>query len=222
MASVPILPLSAEDEARFWSFVIKGPGCWAWRGTIRDRSERDGRRGSFSASCKSLIAPRVAWALTNGRDPDGMVCHSCDNPNCVNPDHLFEGDAKINAEDMSRKGRVRNKYGQNQTHCIHGHEFTPENTRMKGKNRICRACHRRWCNERRRKSSYLSTKSRKFMCRIAKGVEYRDDQYLSGPQRMMVYRLVERGMLALGASESIQITDAGRAALNTDTPDIRE
>jgi hypothetical protein len=69
----------------------------------------------------------------------------------VNPAHLFEGDHKLNGMDSSLKRRARNQHGgQTQTHCINGHEYSPENTYWRpGRvaQRDCRAC----CRERQRK-----------------------------------------------------------------------
>jgi hypothetical protein len=63
------------------------------------RRRADGKRTSSRAS-------RVAWELANGPIPDGLlVCHKCDNPACVNVEHLFLGTHKDNMEDMVRKGR---------------------------------------------------------------------------------------------------------------------
>lgn len=54
----------------------------------------------------------MAWELTVGPIPDGLyVCHRCDNPPCVRPDHLFLGTPSDNAIDRERKGRSRNRSG---------------------------------------------------------------------------------------------------------------
>src|SRR5678816_2871477 len=93
---------------RFWSKVDQSGDCWIWTahhlssgyGLIGTGSMRDGtRRGS--------LAHRVSWELAYGTIPDGLfVCHRCDNPSCVRPDHLFLGTCKDNAADSVAKGRM--------------------------------------------------------------------------------------------------------------------
>lgn len=90
-------------EERFWLKVDKSGECWLW---IAGKKGRDGY-GSCWFGGKPSRAHRVSWELTNGPVPDGMVvCHRCDNPPCVNPDHLFLGTLKDNAQDRNRKGRT--------------------------------------------------------------------------------------------------------------------
>jgi hypothetical protein len=86
---------------RFWSFVTKSDGCWLWTG----RSLSHGY-GQLWVDGKRWNAPRLAWTLTNGPIPEGQaVCHRCDTPACVRPDHLFLADQRANIEDMRQKGR---------------------------------------------------------------------------------------------------------------------
>jgi hypothetical protein len=137
---------------RFWAKVEKrGPReCWPWTGA---RASKDGR-GRFSVNGRNRLAPRVAWALTNGCDPVGCVCHSCDNPSCVNPAHLWVGTVRDNNLDMFAKGRAHGNRLAERTHCPHGHAYTPENTLVSTARgyteRSCRECHRKDCRLRQR------------------------------------------------------------------------
>lgn len=104
-ASIVKRDFSKTLDQRFWEKVSKSEGCWEWQGSVGT-----GGYGKISLqqSRKIVLAHRVSWTLHFGDIPDGMlVCHRCDNPPCVRPDHLFLGDTKANADDMVRKGRHR-------------------------------------------------------------------------------------------------------------------
>lgn len=77
-------------------------GCWEWIGAT------DGRKGygQIYFNGRTARASRVAWLLYKGMIPDGShVCHLCDNPACVNPNHLFLGSRSDNMRDCVEKGR---------------------------------------------------------------------------------------------------------------------
>jgi hypothetical protein len=86
----------------FWErYRVADNGCWEWIG-----AKTCGGYGRVMFEGKFSLAHRVAWILTNGPIPDGfMACHHCDNPGCINPDHLFLGDAGDNARDREHKNR---------------------------------------------------------------------------------------------------------------------
>lgn len=102
--SVP--PLSASDLARFWSKVSKTDGCWPFRSALTRGY------GRIGLGHKVYLAHRVSLAIATGEDLAGVeVCHKCDNPICVRPDHLFRGDRAANVRDMFEKGRGRPRGG---------------------------------------------------------------------------------------------------------------
>lgn len=94
--------------ARVMARTIAKDGCLEWQGAHNQRGY-----GLLLHEGKRWVASRLVWACTNGPIPEGLfVCHSCDNPPCCNPAHLFLGTAKDNVRDMMAKGRRRAMYGE--------------------------------------------------------------------------------------------------------------
>lgn len=90
-----------ERQALQDRMVTMPSGCIEWTGNINKNGY-----GRYCYKRKIELAHRAAWRLLRGDIPESMcVLHRCDNPPCVNPDHLFIGDRGINARDMASKGR---------------------------------------------------------------------------------------------------------------------
>lgn len=93
-------PSRNRDAVFFWSQVKKTESCWIWNG-----SKYGTGYGRATVNGKRMGAHRHAWELENGSIPEGLyVCHHCDNPTFVRPDHLFIGTCKDNMQDWTSKG----------------------------------------------------------------------------------------------------------------------
>ncbi len=96
----PRKPVRTTAE-RFWSKVARSGGCWLWTGARL----RQGY-GVFQVAGNAVKAHRFSYAVAYGAIPADMcVCHHCDTPACVRPDHLFLGTHGDNARDRDEKGR---------------------------------------------------------------------------------------------------------------------
>lgn len=98
-----------SDIARFNAKVDKSGDCWMWTGGVKSKEQPYGK---FPTGKRSIKAHRAAWIIANGPIRGGLhVLHRCDNPRCVNPDHLFLGTHQQNMEDMHKKGRAARMSG---------------------------------------------------------------------------------------------------------------
>lgn len=106
MKKIPAL--TDKDKSRFWSKVNKTDTCWVWT-----RTKTRLGCGVFYIRDTPYLAHRVAFSqscdLVNGMH----CCHRCDNPICVNPEHLFLGTHSDNMKDCESKGRRKHVSGEN-------------------------------------------------------------------------------------------------------------
>lgn len=108
-------------------------GCVEWRGRLNY-----GGYGITTVGNRSVKAHRASYELRVGPIPTGLqIDHLCRNPACINPAHLEPVTA---AENTRRALNSPTGINARKTHCIRGHEFTAENTRIVSGRRVCRAC----------------------------------------------------------------------------------
>lgn len=136
--------ISADIERL--SIPVPESGCWIWVGTV-DKDGYGKKRYSDKGRVRRYSAHRLAYSAYNGDIPDGMmVCHRCDNPACVNPDHLFLGTAADNNADRDAKGRTYSR--PEDATCHKGHPLAGDNLMKCGH---CRQCSRERSRERYQK-----------------------------------------------------------------------
>ena len=146
---------NCTPASRFDFFVKKVPGgCWEWTG-CRDKGHGKG----YGLMGFNVRAHRYSYERFVGPIPRGMlVLHSCDNPGCVNPEHLRVGTDADNMRDRDSRGHHARG---SKTHCPHGHEYAGKNLAIVGGYRKCRACmHRNSRNHYVKKMAALRSPSR--------------------------------------------------------------
>jgi hypothetical protein len=91
---------------RFWGHVVKTDTCWLWTGAVFNAVQPRGLPyGQFQYDGRPVLAHRFAWFMAHGEWPVKRVAHLCDEPRCVNPDHLALMTDLENVQDMNRKHR---------------------------------------------------------------------------------------------------------------------
>lgn len=99
--------INLSPEERFWRNVAKAglDECWLWQGPLNWQGY-----GVASWRGATVVASRLAYILAYGPMPEGhLACHTCDNPPCCNPAHMFAGTSSDNINDAVSKGRWRPK-----------------------------------------------------------------------------------------------------------------
>lgn len=144
-------------ERRFWKHVPIGnpDDCWLWGGFLNIRGYGYVNKPKHLAGNPRPLAHRLSYGLVCGPIPDGLfICHHCDTPRCVNPRHLYAGTHDDNMRDKMERRR-HHKHGV--THCVRGHEFTPENTyATRDGRRRCRRCQKARHAARRAKTHFVA------------------------------------------------------------------
>ena len=94
--------MTIPERLEHVGYTVTESGCWEWNG-----GKHSFGYGVFNVNGKSHYAHRESLRLRLGRDlgPDMYACHTCDNPPCINPEHLFEGTMLDNQRDKCQKGR---------------------------------------------------------------------------------------------------------------------
>lgn len=120
--------MTRPPESRFWASVRKSSGCWIWTGYLNP----DGY-GKLLADGERIAAHRYSFLLHTGIHPgDKEVCHKCDNPSCVRPDHLFLGTHDDNMKDAASKKRLPGAKGTRNA----GNKY-PESKIREIKSKLC-------------------------------------------------------------------------------------
>lgn len=134
------------------SIPITESGCWIWL----KATDKDGY-GFIKVNRKQMRTHRVSHEIFNEEIPTGMmVCHKCDTPSCINPNHLFVGTATDNGQDYSNK----------KTHCKRGHLKNIENIYYEKSNKAkhCRVCTKERMRRIRDKIRIRTFRERQHVC----------------------------------------------------------
>lgn len=145
------------------NYIVNDNGCWVWTGSTNRGY------GTVSINGKNVRAHRASFEFHNKRKiKEGYyICHRCDNPPCINPDHLFEGTQKDNIQDCLKKGRHKFIAPKRErlSHCKYGHEYKEGSFIWKSKRKG--TAKERYCLECRKNHMKTSVENRKVTLRNA-------------------------------------------------------
>lgn len=179
--------LTDTEIERFMSNIkfFAHEGCWEWAGVLSSTGY-----GSFrpAKSKRPYGAHRISYFMANGSfDQKMFICHKCDNPKCVNPDHLFIGTASDNMQDCVNKNR---HYFAKREKCENGHDLTKNNYSLEAgrTGRIFRRCNE--CRKDRRKMAIKENpnkfkRSSKTQAQIEHMRKWSKDRYLKNKDKIL-------------------------------------
>jgi hypothetical protein len=119
--------LTKKQLKNFNDKIDKGYRCWIWTAYKTEKGY-----GQFNLNGESILSHRISYKIHNGSPKGNMVLHKCDNPNCVNPNHLYLGDNSKNIKDAHESGLITETGEQNNRSKITESE-AKEIIKMKGK-----------------------------------------------------------------------------------------
>lgn len=185
------MPKYMSIEDRFFQKVEKTESCWLWKGALNSKGY-----GSFGDGAgKRVSAHRYSYILHHGEIPEGsIVCHTCDVPECVNPEHLWAGTYKDNVADMFAKGR-QGWTSRPFQFCKQGHEFAVvgfgEQTRADGAvTRTCLEC-KKARDKKRLEDPTVREKRRQYMAEYNK--KNRDELNAKARAKWLAKKIEEWG-----------------------------
>ena len=164
---------------RFMSRVemVAESGCWIWVGNCNNYGYGNFYHPAHHLANKPQFVAAHRWSIDYFKGPiskSNHVCHRCDVPSCVNPDHLWVGTHQENMADLWSKGRGTKgrKFPEREKQfCSYGHEYTPDNTMYAGakKHKRCRACtlRRKRENWLRHREELLAKQKLAYRARVA-------------------------------------------------------
>ena len=121
-----------KDRVKFFQKVEKTETCWLWKAAKSPRGY-----GACNYKGKWMRANRASYLIHKGEIPEGMfVCHSCDVPSCVHPDHIFLGTPQDNMDDMRNKGREKHPVKGEKNHSAKLSDKQIQEIREMRKNKI--------------------------------------------------------------------------------------